>query len=326
MINSSSTIDNVQFLNHRVGCSGSVTYIYGDAIALWIEGSSPTVKHSTFKKNTTGIVIQNGASPVIENNIFEENEKPIFVYNSYPSFMNSQATNNNLNGILVFNTTLTQNTTWQADLPYIIDGTLTVSQNVIFTLEPGVVIKFRDSNSEMTVDGTLKAIGGETDDKKIIFTSYNSNPQAGDWKQIYFSPESSHSEPELISELINVRVEYGGEWPTAWGCHSYRAAIRVKDTSIILKDSILENNKNRGLYLINSSSTIDNVQFLNHRVGCRGVSITYEAIALLVDGDSPTIENSTFKNNYYGIYIQSGNPILTNLTFENNNQNIFPLP
>ena len=51
--------------------------------------------------------------------------------------------------------------------------------------------------------------------------------------------------------------------------------------------------------------------FLNHQVGC-GSS---PAIALLIDGDSPTIKNSTFKDNYYGIYIQSGEPLLESLTF-----------
>ena len=74
MINSSSTIDNVQFLNHQVGCHGSSTYIYGDAIALWIEGGSPTIKNSTFKNNYCGIYIQSG-SPTLENLTFGENEE-----------------------------------------------------------------------------------------------------------------------------------------------------------------------------------------------------------------------------------------------------------
>jgi len=51
----------------------------------------------------------------------------------------------------------------------------------------------------------------------------------------------------------------------------------------------------------------------------------------LIDGDSPTIKNSTFKNNYYGIYIQSGEPTLEEgLTFgendEKNNIDIYSPP
>ena len=156
------------------------------------------------------------------------------------------------------------------------------------------------------------AIGADTE--KIIFTSYkdadyngSGSAAAGDWKQIYFSPTS------VNSELNNVVIKYGGSFPsTDPKCHPNRAAVRVEASSIILKSSFIEENKNRGVYLINSSATIDNVNFSNHQSICEYWWGDWDAIALLIDGNSPTIKNSVFKNNYYGIYIQSGSPIIEN--------------
>ncbi|MCK4554867.1 right-handed parallel beta-helix repeat-containing protein, partial [Candidatus Parcubacteria bacterium] len=325
LVASSSIIDNVQFLENPPCEKYGKKY---GGIGILIDGNSPTIKNSVFEKNTIGIKITNSASPQIENNVFEDNKKPIYVYESYPSFNNNQAINNDLNGILVYGGNISQNTTWRADLPYIVDGMLGVSQNVILTLEAGVIIKFRNGHSGMNISGTLKAIGA--DGKKIIFTSYkdadyngSGSAAAGDWKQIYFSPTS------VNSELSNVVIKYGGKWSTSDNsCHPDRAAVRVEASSIILKNSFIEENKNRGVYLINSSATINNVNFSNHQSICEYWWGDWDAIALLIDGNSPTIKNSTFKNNYYGIYIQSGSPIIEkNNHFgendEKNNINIY---
>ncbi len=211
---------------------------------------------------------------------------------------------NTFNGVFVagwFN--IARETTWQADLPYIIEYTLTISQGKTLTIEPGVVIKFYSGYSEIIVSGTLKAIGGETDDEKIVFTSYSSNPQAGDWKQIYFSPTS------VDSKLINVIVNYEGSDPSYDPlCPGQMGAIRVDQSSITLKNSIIEQNQRKGLYLINSSSTIDNVQFLNHQIGCTGLSGTYyDAIALWIEGSEKFPQlgaNIIFQDNSKDIFIE----------------------
>jgi parallel beta-helix repeat protein len=333
LINSpaTTTIDHVQFLN-QVGCHGEETN------TLLIEGGSPAIKNSLFKENSYGIYIRNWqdsknnlylATPVIENNIFEENKTPIYLSSGYPSFENNQmpGNSNTFNGVFVagwFN--IERETTWQADLPYIIEYTLTILPDATLTLNPGVVIKFISGYSRITVQGTLKAIGKPNE--KIVFTSYfddeyggSGGPSAGNWGQIYFTKTSTDS------QLENVIVRYGGCIVSSFiDCPQQMAGILVDNTSISLKDSRIENNKSKGLYLINSSSTIDGVEFLNHRVGCKTWQGTIPAIALLIEGGSPTIKNSTFKNNYYGIYIQNGNPTLENLTFEDNTKNIYPSP
>jgi parallel beta-helix repeat protein len=109
------------------------------------------------------------------------------------------------------------------------------------------------------------------------------------------------------------------------------AGIWVEQSSIILKNSIVEKNQYNGLYLVDSSSLIDNVQFLDNTV-CWGTAgpgqQSYGGSGLVVSGGSPGIKNSTFKKHRYAINIRDGGvPILENLIFgtggEANECNIF---
>lgn len=208
---------------------------------------------------------------------------------------------------------------------YIIENTLTILQDINLTLKPGVVIRFKDGYSGVIVQGTLKAIG--TEDEKIVFTSYrddeyggSGNPAPGDWKQIYFSPTS------VNSELINVIVKYGGSFPSyEVPCHYLMAAIRVDQSSITLKDSIIEQNRGKGVYLINSSSIIDNVQFFNN-TPCQGYFGQYGGTGISIEGGSPTVENSTFRGNVFGIEIRSGasgNSCIYLSNFIDNGDNVY---
>ena len=303
---STSTIDNVQFLDHQKGLDSDV------GVALRVEGGSLEIKNSFFKNNTYGLSLISCASLKVDNNIFEENETPIYVRGGVFSFTNNQmpGNTNGLNGIWLCNTNINQDTLWQANLPYIVDGFLRVSQNTIFTLAPGVVVKFYDSTSGMLINGTLKAIG--TADKKIIFTSRTITP--GSWMQIRFTSLSGDD-----SELVNTIIEYGGN---SYSGSELGAAIKVEESFVSFEDSVFKDNKDRGLRLTNSFSTVDNVLFSGHQTGRQG----YYPIALLIEGASPEIKNSTFEDNYYGIYIQSGDPVLRNLTFNNNKIDIYPTP
>ena len=317
LINSSSIIDNVQFLDTAI-CQG---FLEHGGKGISINGGGASIKNSLFEKNIYGIYINKGqdspATPIIENNIFEENEKPIWVIDSSPSIKGNQAINNDINGAIVSGE-ISLDTVWEADLTYIIEGGLTISPGVVFTLKPGVVIKVHDcyrGNGRIIVNGILKAIGAE--DEKIIFTSFfdddyggdtNSDggvtsPSHGSWGQIYFSPTSAGS------ELENIILRYGGGfYDPGRDCSIDAAGIRVQESSITLKNSVLEHSKNNGLLLINSSSIIDNVQFLD-TVVCQGYH-EHGGNGISINGDSPVTRNSLFERNVCGIYIQNGDPIL----------------
>jgi len=306
--NSSSLIDNVQFVENEIWCKECHNQF--GSYGIEIRGGAPIIKNSLFKKNTAGIFIDDLASPVIENNNFEENAKAVYLLEGTPLFSNNQAVNNNINGIFVYGD-IEKDTTWRHDLPYIISGATTVFENTIFTIDQGAVVKFYDIYSGLNINGTLKA-------NNVTFTSFSEDPYPGIWKKIYFSPTS------IDSELTNVIVEYAGAEDGQIG----RSGIKVDQSSITLKDSLIKNNVYAGIYLTDSNSLIDNVQFLDNEPHCKDCYNQYGGMGIGVSAGTPAIKNSIFKKHKYGIYIRDGGtPILENLIFgtgdEANDCNIF---
>ncbi len=249
---------------------------------------------------------------------------------------------------------ITQNTTWALkDSPYLVyDNSgnsyelLEITEGVTLTIEPGVIVKFK--NPGLKVFGTIKAEG--TADKPIIFTNYNDDeyggdifereddskfceenpddskcPQSGAWSGIYFTDSS------INSILDSVVIRYAGSRtrPFRTGATysgvAVGAGIRVEDTSIILKNSTIEYNLFKGLWLINSFDTIiENSTFqyhLKHDNSYTTLARSKELrnMAVYIDSSNPQIRGSTFQNNLTGIYIvNNSQPIIEGNSFSNN--------
>ena len=216
--------------------------------------------------------------------------------------------------------------------PYLLQGFPTVYQNKTLTIEPGVVLKFIDSEtittpSGLMVWGNLQAKG--TSDSPIVFTSIHDDDYAGDsdqdggdfapvpglWNGIKFTADSSGS------QLDNIIVRYAGNLR---GFNSdFGAGIKVDTSAISLSNSTIEKNKNNGLYLVNSASIISSVQILDNNTPSAPITA-----GIRVDDGSPTISNADFERNYYGIYVLSGTPAFSGYSFgsspDNNNTDYFP--
>ena len=94
---------------------------------------------------------------------------------SNPDFVNITFAANGSKGIRILEGTLSSNATLSKrnvaginNIAYIINN-ITISSNAIFTIQPGVVIKFPNYYSSITVSGALIANGIPSD--KIIFSS-----------------------------------------------------------------------------------------------------------------------------------------------------------
>ena len=92
----------------------------------------------------------------------------------------SDFANNNLDEIFIIGNSLSETTTWPlADnngFKYVIGGDQTIEDMTTLTLEAGVCVEFRSNLQEFFVNGTLNAIGTETDS---IYFKGNQNLRGG---------------------------------------------------------------------------------------------------------------------------------------------------
>lgn len=299
LINSPSEISSTQFSEQNTSDP-----LLGSGFAIQISGSTPSITNNYFSNNYSTIligdfsdpVLGNSARPIIKNNNFENNWKVITWGGTEcrPDLAGNTATGNTYNGIY-FSTRVNHDLTLKADLPYIIQsifaGTGEIPTGVKLTLEPGVILEFM-SEGGLDVSGTLEAIG--TSSNPIIFRPRGGATTPGAWAGIIFEKNS------INSKLENVQISYSGA--RLFGV-SFGSAIKVDQSVISLKNSTIQDSQNSGLWLVNSNSIIDSVQFLNHKVAETG----YIAAAVIIQGGSSTTEigNSSFTSQRYGIYERS---------------------
>ncbi|MCX6721077.1 MAG: DUF5011 domain-containing protein [Candidatus Staskawiczbacteria bacterium] len=302
LINTSSTIDSDNFLGQQYADA----WLPFEARAIDVFGGSDQITNCYFKNNNFGISISNWtdsggnavlAQTLVQNNNFEDNWLAIDENTfDHPTFSGNKASGTFYNAIRLSGT-MEGDVELAPDIPYLIKEILTVPAGKTLTLDPGVIMAFQYNDSGMQVDGTLKAIG--TPSSAIIFRHYfydRSWTAPGKWMGLYFTASSSNS------DLENTEFYLGGSFYNLDATTEYGAAIKVDQSSIMLKDSSVHDNKNSGVWLINSPATmIDTVQFLNHRTASDG----RVAKAVYIQGGSPEIKNSHFQAQSYGIYKDS---------------------
>ena len=178
--------------------------------------------------------------------------------------------------------TISEDTTWTvADSPYVVSGSVTVSQDVTLTIEPGVVIKF--SGTALTINGTLIADG--TSSQPIYFTSLKDDsvggdtngdgsataPSPWDWSGISFASTS------INSILDNVVVRYGYN------------NISVQTSSLTVSNSVTEKGQQSGITIGNATPTITENVIRNNSIG------------ISISSSSPIITNNTIQGNGTGL-------------------------
>lgn len=218
---------------------------------------------------------------------------------------------------------ISTNTTWYyANSPYIVTGHVLVNQGVTLTIEPGVEVKFSD-DTYLRVDGTLVARGTAAD--KIIFTTNNSTPTAGDWDSIKFTDTSNDSKC-IISYAEIKYAQYGVYGDKAAPTITYSTITYNSDGGIYLSfssasetptisNNVITNNgtynSGTGIYSM-ASPTINNNIIQNNYVGVNAYSggrpvisnniISYNCYGISTSYNSPMISNNSISNNTYGTY------------------------
>ncbi len=217
----------------------------------------------------------------------------------------------------ITNPSIDSNTTFvKARSPYVIDNILlTVQASATLTIEPGVVVKFRN-DAGISVLGKIIVQG--TIGQQIVFTSYLDDEYGGDANADATSTAPFSGDWYGIEVLSNGSIfdnaifRYGGKWYNGAGNHM--ANLSIKDTNAPITNSIFEYSKVYGLKLSNSNSSVSNNIFRNNGVldpaGYDG--------ALTVIGGSPFVQSNIFQNNRRGIYAISPLAIIDSNSFTSN--------
>jgi len=264
------------------------------AAGIYLIGGSATITSNTFDTNKVGLKIEpdgsnnpNASSAV--NNTFTSNQnEAINLVRSYPTFSGNSASSNGINGI-VAEGNQNQDYTFVANLPYVINVSYTVNSGKTLTINSGTVVKFKDNQSSLAVDGKILANG--TSASKIVFTSLKddvhggdtnndgstSSPQAGDWVSVQFNSGAA------TSTLDNVTMRYGGGFFNASG------AVRISGSSHEIKNSLFELNNFNAIWSSGTgTTTVSNTAFRNNQTG-----IKVESPHVFVNGGGIIFENNT---------------------------------
>lgn len=201
------------------------------------------------------------------------------------------------------------------DSPFKINRPTRIPEGKTLIIESGVTILFKSADIDsgdfwwhdstidvgfLRVDGKLIAKGTITD--SIIFTKNSSKPNDY-WGIIYFSetadPNSviSYSRIEYASSIMNIESRVIGRAITCWF------------SSVSIKNNVIVNNHDFGIYLSNSESLVENNIIRNCYFGIN--TWAFDQYAYL----QPVIRNNIVINNrWMGISIFKPNPILENNT------------
>ena len=149
---------------------------------------------------------------------------------------------------------VTQDTTWTNDLPVVIVGGLTVSQNKILTINAGTKI-YCHADAPIEVNGTLLALGQKDSAYQVLFTGDRlDNPYVyfpGSWPGIFFNTSS-------INNVLNYTTIQ----------NAYQGIIAINPSSgtqpkVILNQCIINNIFDAGILSVFSSINATNCLLSN---------------------------------------------------------------
>lgn len=138
--------------------------------------------------------------------------------------------------------------------PYVVDDDLVIEEGVTLTIDPGVVLMFKDSLVIPWVKVKGKLIAEGNVNNPITFTTDYRNPNYGQWRGLAFSNETEQS---LIRYCI---FEYGAYFDLdtvsdrGKEAQLYPGMLAVRNSSPIIENNIVYYNQNNGIFVTGENS------------------------------------------------------------------------
>ena len=261
--------------------------------SIAFENAGGQINNSTITNSYNFGIYSNGNSTPAVNNVTIQNCRldPLAMsLLSNPTYTNIVFAANGSKAIRIIEGTLssdailaTRDVAGISNIAYIIDR-LDISSNAKLTIQPGVVIKFRDDDNYGTGINVLgKLVAKGLQGNKIYFTSYADDSKGGD-----------------SNNNGNSTVPSRGDWGLSSGGIIF--SNTVNDTMTCCEISY----PNNGMYFGNTQAVIDN---------CVIQQVSYYGINIIGSSD-PAISNCQFNNISYSPIRLSmfSNPSFTNCT------------
>ena len=150
------------------------------------------------------------------------------------------------------NTTITNNTSWVNDLPYVILGNITVAPGVTLSIEEGCRIFFH-ADAPFIINGTLKVNGDRFDSTRVVFAGDRLDDPYRDFPASY---------PGLIFTATSQDnfIQYGIIK------NAYQGIVAIGQdgsTKLTLNETIIDNAYDAGIFGINTSISARNLLVSN---------------------------------------------------------------
>jgi hypothetical protein len=183
---------------------------------------------------------------------------------------------------------ITSNTTWtKADGPYTIKTSISISNGVTLTIEPGIIIKF-DNGTSITANGKINAVGTSAD--SIFFTSNKETPIPLDWDRILVTGDGSFNSEFKYCSFSYARVGVSLEYTSSSVSHclfqkNHRTGISILHGESTVFQNTAKNNINEGITITSDNSVVSKNIIYNNANG------------ILIDPSSALIQNNLIYNN-----------------------------
>lgn len=333
-----SILDNCTF---RFSGRDSLSYIRGGwrRPALFVDACNPTIIRSSFLENGGHGVELFASQATLRNNRFENFPDwgyPIVfaTVDSFPVLAANTASGTGILGIYVPGLSLAQSGRWSlpgTNLPYLVDGTLTVEASSTLTIDPGSNIR---PSASLSILGTLNATG--TPDQPITFTGRKADGTPNDWYGIYFGPGAGNSRLRQCKILGAGRENLGyfnGGWrrtavyidgssPNLQNLTVTRSgghALMISGGNPVLSSSLLSSNAASGIVVFGSAAPqLSNLTLVQNSGS--GMEV--------YDTSAPRLSSSIVAfNSTDGVTFGTGTPaFVKNLFFGNTRSNAYKLP